>query len=195
MRLQRFAKKTIEQTSTTIATLAVVVLIFLTSCQEKQFNAPAIECRDSLAVMSTYGVSTLISDSGRISYKIDAEEWFVFDKRQPPYWAFEKGVYLEKYDRDLNIEATIKCDTAYYYSEQKLWKLIGNVDIRNPKDERFFTDLMYWDQDKELIYSDAYIKIEQEDQVTEGVGFSSNQSMTVWEIKNTKGIYAIKEEE
>ena len=74
MRLQRFAKKTIEQTSTTIATLAVVVLIFLTSCQEKQFNAPAIECRDSLAVMSTYGVSTLISDSGRISYKIDAEE-------------------------------------------------------------------------------------------------------------------------
>ncbi|MBO5664668.1 MAG: LPS export ABC transporter periplasmic protein LptC [Bacteroidaceae bacterium] len=195
MRLQRFAKKTIEQTSTTIATLAVVVLIFLTSCQEKQFNAPAIECRDSLAVMSTYGVSTLISDSGRISYKIDAEEWFVFDKRQPPYWAFEKGVYLEKYDHELNIEATIQCDTAYYYSEQKLWKLIGNVDIRNPKDERFFTDLMYWDQEKELIYSDAYIKIEQEDQVTEGVGFSSNQSMTVWEIKNTKGIYAIKEEE
>ena len=195
MRLQRFAKKTIEQTSTTIATLAVVVLIFLTSCQEKQFNAPAIECRDSLAVMSTYGVSTLISDSGRISYKIDAEEWFVFDKRQPPYWAFEKGVYLEKYDHELNIEATIQCDTAYYYSEQKLWKLTGNVDIRNPKDERFFTDLMYWDQEKELIYSDAYIKIEQEDQVTEGVGFSSNQSMTVWEIKNTKGIYAIKEEE
>lgn len=195
MRLQRFAKKLIKQTSTTTANAAVVVLIFLTSCQEKQFNAPAIECRDSLAVMSTYGVSTLISDSGRISYKIDAEEWFVFDKRQPPYWAFEKGVYLEKYDHDLNIEATIKCDTAYYYSEQKLWKLIGNVDIRNPKDERFFTDLMYWDQDKELIYSDAYIKIEQEDQVTEGVGFSSNQSMTVWEIKNTKGIYAIKEEE
>lgn len=195
MRLQRFAKKLIEQTSTTTAKVAVVVLIFLTSCQEKQFNAPAIECRDSLAVMSTYGVSTLISDSGRISYKIDAEEWFIFDKRQPPYWAFEKGVYLEKYDHDLNIEATIKCDTAYYYSEQKLWKLIGNVDIRNPKDERFFTDLMYWDQEKELIYSDAYIKIEQEDQVTEGVGFSSNQSMTVWEIKNTKGIYAIKEEE
>ena len=195
MRLQRFAKKLIKQTSTTTANAAVVVLIFLTSCQEKQFNAPAIECRDSLAVMSTYGVSTLISDSGRISYKIDAEEWFVFDKRQPPYWAFEKGVYLEKYDHELNIEATKQCDTAYYYSEQKLWKLIGNVDIRNPKDERFFTDLMYWDQEKELIYSDAYIKIEQEDQVTEGVGFSSNQSMTVWEIKNTKGIYAIKEEE
>ena len=52
---------------------------------------------------------------------------------------------------------------------------------------------MYWDQEKELIYSDAYIKIEQTEHTTEGVGFSSNQDMTVWEIKNTKGIYAIKE--
>ena len=193
MRLQRSANKRKELTGTTIVSVAVVVLIFLASCQEKQFNAPAIECRDSLAVMSTYDVSTLISDSGRISYRIDAEEWLVFDKRQPPYWAFEKGVYLEKYDLDMNVEATIKCDTAYYYSSQQLWKLIGNVDIRNQKNERFYTDLMYWDQENEKIYSDAYIKIEQEDQVTEGVGFSSNQSMTLWEIKNTKGIYTIKE--
>ena len=194
MRLQRSANKRKELTGTTIVSMAVVVLIFLASCQEKQFNAPAIECRDSLAVMSTYDVSTLISDSGRISYRIDAKEWLVFDKRQPPYWAFEKGVYLEKYDLDMNVEATIKCDTAYYYSSQQLWKLIGNVDIRNQKNERFYTDLMYWDQENEKIYSDAYIKIEQEDQVTEGVGFSSNQSMTLWEIKNTKGIYTIKEE-
>lgn len=193
MRLQRSANKRKELKGTTIVSMAVVVLIFLASCQEKQFNAPAIECRDSLAVMSTYDVSTLISDSGRISYRIDAEEWLVFDKRQPPYWAFEKGVYLEKYDLDMNVEATIKCDTAYYYSSQQLWKLIGNVDIRNQKNERFYTDLMYWDQENEKIYSDAYIKIEQEDQVTEGVGFSSNQSMTLWEIKNTKGIYTIKE--
>ena len=193
MRLQRSANKRKELSGTTIVSMAVVVLIFLASCQEKQFNAPAIECRDSLAVMSTYDVSTLISDSGRISYRIDAKEWLVFDKRQPPYWAFEKGVYLEKYDLDMNVEATIKCDTAYYYSSQQLWKLIGNVDIRNQKNERFYTDLMYWDQDNEKIYSDAYIKIEQEDQVTEGVGFSSNQSMTLWEIKNTKGIYTIKE--
>ena len=28
---------------------------------------------------------------------------------------------------------------------------------------------------------------------TEGYGFSSNQSMSVWEIKNTKGIYTIEE--
>lgn len=173
---------------------AVVVPLFIISCTSPQGESGAIGNRDSLAVMSTYGVNTIISDSGRISYRIEAEEWLIFDRRRPPYWAFEKGVYLEKFDDSLRIEATIECDTAYYYSDKKLWKLIGNVDIRNPKDERFFTSIMYWDQEKEEIYSDAYIKIEQKDQMTEGTGFSSNQNMTRWEIKNTKGIYAIKEE-
>lgn len=179
---------------TTIAVAAIVVLVFHSSCQEKGREAASLaECRDSLALMSTYDVSTLISDSGRISYRIDAAEWLVFDKRQPPFWSFEKGVYLEKYDREMNVEATIECDTAYYFNEKKLWKLIGNVDIRNPKNERFFTDLMYWDQDSGMIYSDAYIRIEQESQVTEGYGFASNQNLTQWHINNTKGIYTIEE--
>jgi hypothetical protein len=66
----------------------------------------------------------------------------VYDKRIPPHWAFEKGVYLEKYDRDANIEAVIKCDTAYFYTDEKLWKLMGNIDIRNIKNEKFFTQLL-----------------------------------------------------
>lgn len=180
--------------STTIAIAAIVVLIFHSSCsgsgKEKSYG---IECNDSLAVMSTFDVSTVISDSGRISYKIIADEWRIYDKRQPPHWAFEKGVYLEKYDREMNVEATVECDTAYYYNEKKLWKLIGNVNIMNEEGEKFHTSLMYWDQEKEQIYSEAYIRIEQADQVTEGIGFSANQHLTVWQINNTKGIFAIEE--
>ena len=193
MRLQKSVDNLLKQAGRTIAA-AIVLPLFVISCDGGQATYSAIENRDSLAVMSTYGVNTVISDSGRISYRIEAEEWLIFDRRKPPFWAFEKGVYLEKFDDSLRVEATIECDTAYYYSEQKLWKLIGDVDIRNPNDERFSTEIMYWDQGKEEIYSDAYIKIEQKDQTTEGIGFSSNQNMTRWEIKNTKGIYAIKEE-
>lgn len=180
--------------STTIALTAIVVLILHSSCKgDSKEKLLAIECSDSIAVMTTFDVNTIVSDSGRISYKILADEWRIYDKRKPPHWAFEKGVYLEKYDREMNIEATVKCDTAYYYSEQKLWKLIGNVNIKNIKDERFYTHLMYWDQENEKIYSDAYIKIEQTDQVTEGIGFSANQNLTVWQINNTKGIFAVEE--
>lgn len=50
----------------------------------------AITERDSLPVMDTKGVMTLISDSGVTRYRINTEEWLVFDRKNPPYWAFEK---------------------------------------------------------------------------------------------------------
>lgn len=192
MKRQQYAKKRTDKTCTTTALLAVVVLFFHFSCSGgKKNELTSFEEPDSVPMMSTYGVSTLISDSGRISYKIDAEEWLVYDKRNPPHWAFEKGVYLEKYDRDMNIEAVIKCDTAYFFTDAKLWKLIGNVDISNFKEEKFHTPLLYWSQEEKRIYSDAYIKIEQKDQITEGYGFTANQNLDTWQIKNTKGIYPI----
>ncbi|MBQ4038804.1 MAG: LPS export ABC transporter periplasmic protein LptC [Bacteroidaceae bacterium] len=194
MKEQQYVNISNKHYSTTIAMLAIVVLFMLLSCSNDKKNVGSpIEEPDSISYLSTYGVTTLISDSGRISYKIEAEEWHIYEKRNPKYWAFEKGAYLEKYDDSLRIEATIKSDTAYFFSDMKLWKLIGNVNIRNQKNERFFTDLLYWDQEKGDIYSDKYIKIEQEDQVTTGIGFRSNQALTNWEILSTEGIYTIED--
>ena len=59
-------------------------------------------------------VTTLVSDSGVTRYRINTEEWLVFDRKNPPYWAFEKGVYLEKFDSIFQVEASIKADTAYF---------------------------------------------------------------------------------
>ena len=96
-----------------------------------------------MAVMQTSGVTTLISDSGVTRYRVNTEEWLVFDRKKPSYWAFEKGVYLEQFDSIFHIEASIKADTAYYYDKERLWKLIGNVDIQNRKGERFNTELLF----------------------------------------------------
>ena len=87
------------------------LVLLLASCsgRDKQLGA-AITERDSLPVMDTRGVTTLISDSGLIRYRIKTEEWKVFDRKTPPYWAFEKGVYLEKFDTLFQVEASIKAE-------------------------------------------------------------------------------------
>lgn len=194
MRQQQYAKKSLRYRSTTIALGVIVVLFLLFSCKEETRTAALSTAEaDSIAFMSSYGVSTLISDSGRISYKVEAEEWHMYEKRNPPYWAFEKGIYLEKYDDSLRIETTLRSDTAYYYDKLGLWQLFGNVRITTAKGEKIFTHKLFWSSDSGRIYSDSYIKIEQRDQVTEGIGFSSNQDISVWEILNTTGIYPIEE--
>lgn len=180
--------------SITIAFCAVVMLLLFTSCsnQGKVFGEAVTE-RDSLPVLATYDVNTLISDSGIIRYRIEAAEWLVYDRKDPSYWAFEKGVYLEKFDQDFVVDADIKADTAYYYDKDRLWELRGDVAIKNLKGERFNTELLFWDEKTQKVYSDKFIRIEQEDKIVTGEGFESNQQMTDYTIFKPGGVFYINE--
>ena len=181
--------------SITIALWAIVMLVLFPSCtgKKKDLAAPIV-CRDSLPSMTTIGVSSLISDSGVVRYKIIAEEWLVYDKTNPPRWSFEKGIFLEKFDNDMHVDAKIKADTAYYYDKQKLWDLRGRVSIRSQKGEKFDTEQLYWNQNTEKVYSDKYIRIEQEEKIITGYGFNSNQQFTDYVIRNTAGIFPVDEQ-
>ena len=181
--------------SITIVLGTIVMLLLFPSCGgKKKITGNAITERDSMAVMQTSGVTTLISDSGVTRYRVNTEEWLVFDRKKPSYWAFEKGVYLEQFDSIFHIEASIKADTAYYYDKERLWKLIGNVDIQNRKGERFNTELLYWNEATQKVYSDKFIRIQQPDRIITGHGFDSNQQMTVYTIHNIEGIFYVHDE-
>ncbi len=181
--------------SITIVLGGMVMLLLFSACsgKKKELGA-AITERDSMPVLDTRGVTTLISDSGVTRYRILTEEWKVFDRKSPSYWSFEKGVYLEKFDTLFKVEASIKADTAYFYDKQKLWKLIGHVHIQNLKGEKFDTELLYWDQTKKTVYSDKRVRIEQPDQIIYAWGFESNEQMTKYRFFKTDGIFYIDEE-
>ncbi|WP_177604057.1 LPS export ABC transporter periplasmic protein LptC [uncultured Phocaeicola sp.] len=181
--------------SITVAIWATVMFLFLPACGKKEKPmADAVSEKDSLPDMKTTGVTTLISDSGTIRYKIITEEWLIYSHRNPPFWAFEKGIYLEKFDSIFHVDASIKADTAYYYEPQKLWELRGNVHIQNQQGDKFDTQLMFWDQTKEKIYSDKYIRIEQIDKILTGYGFESNQQLTAYQIFNNTGIFTVEDQ-
>ena len=178
----------------TVAFLATVMFVLFPACTGKDKKlAEAISENDTLPSMKSLGVTTLISDSGITRYKVVAEEWLIYDKKNPPYWAFEKGVYLEKFDTLFRVDASIKADTAYYHEKKKLWELKGHVQILSQRGDKFQTDLLFWDEKKEKVYSDKFIQIEQEDKIIKGYGFESNQDLTEYEIKNTTGVFTIED--
>ncbi|MGL4518379.1 MAG: LPS export ABC transporter periplasmic protein LptC [Phocaeicola sp.] len=193
---EKSLKSCIRYINITVAIWATVMFVLFPSCSSNKKNrAESITERDSLPSMRTLGVTTLISDSGVIRYKIIAEEWEIYDKKEPPYWAFEKGVYMEKFDSLFHIDSSVKADTAYYYEKKKLWKLIGNVHIRNQQGDKFDTSLLFWDEKQEKIYSDKPIRIEQPDKsiINGRYGFESNQQLTEYEIYNSTGTFTIED--
>ena len=77
----------------TIVLTTIVMLFLLSACtRKKHLMTDAVTNRDSIPVMVTRDVSTYISDSGVVRYKIITEEWQVFDRLDPSRWSFEKGI-------------------------------------------------------------------------------------------------------
>ena len=152
------------------------LLLLLSACQERrEHTAPAVNPRDSVSMMVSYGVNTLVSDSGVMKYRIVAECWEVNQVRNPSRWIFEKGLFLEQFDEKFHVEAYVQCDTAYYFDQQKLWELRGRVRIRTVDGLRFSSEELYWDQAKHELYSNVYSRLVTPDREMEGTYFRDNK--------------------
>ena len=183
-----------KNASITIVFGAMVMLLLFSSCSGKKKElGDAITERDSMAVMDTRGgdyasvwfrCNTLPHQYGRV-----AGLW----PEESSILGFERGLF-GKVDSIFQVEASIKADTAYFFNKEELWKLMGNVHIQNLKGEQFDTELLYWDQRTQRIYSDEFIRIEQPDRIITGHGFESNQQMTVYTIRKPEGIFYVDEE-
>lgn len=160
----------------------------------KEF-VPSFGRRDTVPSLFTDSVTTLISDSGRIRYRVLTPVWKIFDKANEPYWFFPKRIHLERFDDSLRVESVIECDTARFFVRRNLWELKNNVLIVNLEGETFETAVLYWDQREGRVYSDSFIRIEQKNVILTGVGFESNQTMTRYSIKNPNGPLYLEESE
>lgn len=168
--------------------LALFFLAQLTACEEEhEHTAPAIHDRDSVAAMVSYGVNTLISDSGVIKYRIVAERWEVNDKRNPSRWIFEKGIVLTQFDLQKHVLGYITCDTAYYFDQERRWELRGRVRIHTKDSVDFSSEELYWDEMKHEVWSYKYSHVKTPDREMEGNWFKSDEHMSTYEIRMAKG--------
>ncbi|MCI7400372.1 MAG: LPS export ABC transporter periplasmic protein LptC [Prevotella sp.] len=160
------------------------------SCSEEvEHTAPAIHDRDSVSMMTSYGVNTLISDSGVIKYKIVTERWDVNTVRQPSRWTFICGIFLEQFDEKFNIQAYIQADTAWYYDQLKLWELRGRVRVRNVNGLRFTSEELFWDGIKHEFYSNKFSRVVSPERTLQGTYFRSDERMIKYTVSNSKGSF------
>jgi len=155
---------------------------FLSACGGEKKEFVDLSANERIPMMKTFDWSMLVSDSGITRYKVEADKFFIFDDEPDPYWYYPEKIHVEMFDTLFRVEASFDADTAYFYSNRKLWRAVGNVEIENLNGERFETSEIYWDQNAEELYSDKFIKITKGDFINTGIGFKSNQSLTRYQI-------------
>lgn len=172
---------------------AIAAFAFIACGGSKPPSANAIKQRDSTSVMTSYGVSKLISDSGLLRYKVIAEEWRIYDRTNPPRHSFPKGLLLERFNQQFHIEMFVTADTAYWYN-QSLWELRGRVKVWNMDGTVFDSQLLYWDMSKHEFYSNVYSHIKTPDKEVEGTSFRSDEQMRHYTINNSRAVFPIPDE-
>ena len=160
----------------------------MVSCsEEREHTAPAIHDRDSVPVMTTYGVNTLISDSGVIKYRIVTERWEINENRKPSRWTFNKGILLTQFDLKKHVVGYIQCDSAVYFDKDRRWELRGRVRILTAQGLNFYSNELYWDERNHEMWSYSYSHLKTPDKELQGNWFRSDEQMTNYEIRQTKG--------
>lgn len=108
---------------------------------------------------------------------------------------FPEGIFLEFYDDNGNITSTLKADKAYFDKEKNLWRGVGDVIVENTeKGQQLKSEELFWEPDKEKIYTNVFVTVREGDQVLYGTGLEAKQDFSSWFIKNVEGEFYLDEE-
>lgn len=181
----------IRRATRMLAGMLVALVIAAACTEERKIDVASRINPKKMATMTTKNISTLISDSGIVQYKIVAPLWQVWEEVDTPYWSFPQGIFLQKFDPYFKVIATVAADSAKFFKNQKLWRLDGRVELTQLPKTLFQTQQLFWDQRRGVLYSDSFIHIETETHVLEGMGFESDERLRSYRVLDPQGIFPI----
>lgn len=136
---------------------------------------------------SAENITVLRSDSAEIILSVFAPEMNRYSLTDSIYTEFPKGIELigYVYRSYPDTAYSIRADYAINYETVKLWKAQGNIIAKNIDGDELNTELLYWDENKKIIYSDKFCRIKTEDGIFYGNnGFEAQEDFTKWKLFN-----------
>lgn len=169
---------------------------FVVSC-ETDIEPVAVADFLTLPSSSAKNFTTVKSDSGLVEAIITAPLFEQWDNKEPPFWEFSKGIRVDYYDKDTVPHGSVTAKYAKYDINTRIWTLTDSVVVINEDDDKLETELLNWDQEKDLIYTDRFIKITriQSEEIIQGFGFESDSHLRRQKIRKVSAIIYIETEE
>ena len=165
---------------------------FLSSCETKVETIKKSEIL-SLPSMTNRDISTVYADSGKVQLIMRTPLIETYNNEDSPYSEFRKGIFVVFYEGKKDSAGYATAKYAKYTDKKKLWELRDSVVVVNGSNDRLETEQLFWDQEKDLIYTDRFVKIINEDQTLMGTGFESDIKLNRRKIKSPSGPIYLKD--
>jgi LPS export ABC transporter protein LptC len=176
-----------------ILSVSVPVTLFLSSCERKIDTIKKAEVL-SLPSITVKNDTTVFTDSGKVQLIMYFDIMESYNNTDQPYSEFRSGVRVLFYDGHEEPVGTVYGKYAKFTEKKKLWELKDSVVVVNETNDKLETEQLFWDQEKDHIYTDRFIKITNEDQTVMGTGFESDHRLTKRKIKNVTATIYLKDE-
>ncbi len=157
-------------------------IILLCSCENKNETVPRLNLL-TLPSQSVKEFETIYSDSGKIELIMRSPLMEQFDNSGDPYYQFPEGIHVDIFDGQDDPSGSVTSKYAKYTKSANLWELRDSVVVINEKNDMLETEVLYWDQGKDLIYSDRFVRFTNEDQIVMGTGFESDSHLRKRKIR------------
>jgi len=162
--------------------IAISVVLSLQSCKK---SIDTVKPSEILSLPSQTGIDvhTVLTDSGLVNLVLSTPVIETYSNADPPYSEFVKGLRVDFYDGKKEPIAYVVSKYAKYFENKKLWELSDSVVVMNESGSKLETEQLFWDQERDRIYSDRMVRVTGEDKIHIGTGFESDSRLTTIRIK------------
>jgi LPS export ABC transporter protein LptC len=139
--------------------------------------------------------NTVFTDSGKIQLIMTSPLMETYKNADVPYSEFRSGIKVIFYDGHPEPVGSVTSKYAKYTDNDKLWELKDSVVVINQTNDKLETEQLFWDQERDYIYTDRFVKMTNEDQTVLGTGFESDSKLTTRRIKNVSATIYLHEKQ
>jgi LPS export ABC transporter protein LptC len=170
-----------------IAALFPGAAILFYACENNIEQIKDFYINENLPILEAKNFETLLTDSGKVQYTLKAPKLLQFQDEGRDYIEFPEGMQMIKFDENKNIISSITANYAKQFVAVDKWEAKNNVIATNAQGDTLKTEHLIWEEKKEIIYTEEFVKIIRTDQIITGIGFTSDEKLQNWKIKNPKG--------
>lgn len=162
-------------------TVLLIGTVFVLSC-DKDIEVAAVTEVQNLPSLTIKNFRSESTDSGKLQLKMKAPLLERYVRNEEPYSEFTKGIEVTFFNKQSEPSAYLSADYAKYLEEKRIWELRYNVVVRNEQNEILETELLFWEEEKDRVYTDRYVRITRKDMIANGIGFESDSRLTKTKI-------------
>lgn len=171
---------------------AVGMLVF--ACENDLQEITRVTTFAKLPAQTVLESHITYTDSGRVEFEIKAGRIDRFPGEEP-LDTFSNGVEVISYDEFGNFESQINAETAINKPSEKIMIARDSVRLRNFEGKMLETELLTWDENEGIIYTDKFVTITTKTEILYGYGLKAVEDFSSYEILDIRGTILVDEEE